>query len=302
MTNIQKQNDTNDHCNLCRFNCNVNRKQDLGVCKCGLNPKIALANLHMWEEPCISGTNGSGTVFFSGCNLKCEFCQNYKISHENFGKEITEKRLAQIFIELQEKNAHNINLVSPTPYVKNIISAIKLAKESGLRIPIIYNTNSYENIETIKMLNGYIDVYLPDLKYYDNATSLEYSKAPNYWETATAAISEMINQVGNPKFDNEGMITSGVIIRHLALPNHLTETKKILEWIKENLPKDIYVSVMAQYFPTYKSKQIEKINRKLSNREYSLICKMAQDLEFGYIQDLENFEEEYVPDFNLDGV
>lgn len=273
-----------------------------GICKCGTSAKVALASIHMWEEPCISGTNGSGTVFFSGCNLKCVFCQNSKISHDNFGKEITDERLADIFIELQEKNVHNINLVSPTPYVRNIIKAIDIARTKGLYIPIVYNTNSYENVETVKMLDGYVDVYLPDLKYFDDNTSINYSKAPNYFNVATDAISEMIKQVGAPKFDENGIIKSGVVVRHLVLPNHLTESKKILDWIKENVPKDIYVSIMAQYFPTYEAKRIEKINRKLTKREYELVCNMIQDIEYGYIQDLEEFEEEYVPNFDLSGV
>ena len=215
---------------------------------CNNNIKVALANVHMWEEPCISKLNGSGTVFFSGCNLKCVFCQNYSISHENFGKEISVKRLAEIFLELQDKKVNNINLVSPTPYVYEIISAIKIAKENGLTIPIIYNTSSYENVDTIKMLNGYIDVYLPDLKYYTDDIAIKYSKAPNYFNVAINAINEMISQVGAPSFNENGIIKKGVIIRHLVLPSYINETKHILDYIKNNFPKDIYISVMLQYF------------------------------------------------------
>ena len=294
-----------ENCRLCAFNCDVNRVDKLGVCRCTPNIKVALASIHMWEEPCISGTNGSGTVFFSGCNFGCVFCQNAKISHENFGKEISNERLAEIFLELQKKNVHNINLVSPTPYVYNIIDAIKIAKNNGLHIPIVYNTNSYENVETLKLLEGYIDVYLPDLKYFDDESSIKYSKAPHYFETATKTIQEMIRQVGTPVFDENGIIQKGVIIRHLVLPTHITETKKILDWIKNNLPKEIYVSVMAQYFPTYKTKNNEdykEIGRKLSKREYDLVCNMLADIENGYIQDLEDFEEEYVPNFDLSGI
>lgn len=207
-----------EQCSLCNYNCKVNRTSTLGVCKCGVLPKLALASIHNWEEPCISGQNGSGTVFFSGCNLKCVFCQNHTISHNNFGKEISIDRLAEIFLELQSQKVHNINLVSPTPYVPQIISAIKIAKQNGLEIPIVYNTNSYENIETIKMLNGYIDIYLPDLKYYDDEISIKYSNAKNYFETASANILEMIFQVGAPVFDNNGIMQKGVIIRHLILP------------------------------------------------------------------------------------
>ncbi len=290
------------NCNLCSFNCNVDRENKLGVCKCGILPKLALASIHMWEEPCISGTNGSGTVFFSGCNFKCIFCQNANISQDNFGKEISIERLAEIFLELQEKKVHNINLVSPTPYVDTIIKAIDIARNNGLKLPIVYNTNSYENVETIKKLNGYIDIYLPDLKYYDNELSLKLSKAPNYFNIATKTIQEMINQVGAPKFDENGLIQKGVIIRHLVLPSHLSDTKNILEWIKTNVDNRILISIMAQYFPTYKAKDSTDINRKLNKREYNYILKMVEDIENGYIQELSNFEEEYVPNFNLDGI
>ncbi len=290
------------NCNLCAFNCNVNRMNQLGACKCSINPKLALASVHMWEEPCISGTNGSGTIFFSGCNLKCIFCQNHEISHENFGKEITIQRLSEIFLELQSKNVHNINLVSPTPYVPSIIEAIDIAKSQGLNIPIVYNTNSYENIDTLRLLDGYIDIYLPDLKYINNETSSKYSSAPHYFETATAAIKEMVAQVGIPKFDSNGIIQKGVIVRHLVLPSHLTQTKNILNWIKNNLPEEIFVSVMAQYFPTYKAKEDKFINRKLSQKEYSYLLNLVADLKHGYIQELGKHEEEYVPNFNLSGI
>lgn len=291
-----------ENCKLCTFNCNVDREKVFGVCKCGIKPKLALASVHMWEEPCISGTKGSGTVFFSGCNFKCVFCQNSKISQENFGKEITEERLAEIFLELQQKGVHNINLVSPTPYVHSIIEALDIAKGKGLIIPIVYNTNSYENIETIKLLNGYVDIYLPDLKYYENETAIKFSKAPKYFEVATNAILEMVNQVGMPKFDENGLMKKGVIVRHLALPGHITETKKIIEWVKENLKDNAYLSVMAQYFPTYKAKEVESLSRKLSKKEYSYILKMLEDVEFGYVQELSECEEEYVPNFDLNGI
>ena len=291
-----------ENCKLCAFNCNVDRIEKLGVCKCDEKPKLALASVHMWEEPCISGTRGSGTVFFSGCNFKCVFCQNSEISQKNFGKEITVQRLADIFLELQQKCVHNINLVSPTPYVHSIIEALDIAKSKGLSLPIVYNTNSYENVETIKLLKGYVDVYLPDLKYFENETAFEFSKAPNYFEVATKAILEMINQVGVPKFNEEGIMVSGVIIRHLVLPGHITETKKILEWIKNNVENKAYLSVMAQYFPAYQAKNIKEIARKLSKKEYEYVLKMVQDIELGYIQDLSECEEEYVPSFNLEGV
>ncbi|HJJ03458.1 MAG TPA: radical SAM protein [Clostridiaceae bacterium] len=289
-------------CTLCPHNCKVNRLEGKkGRCKCDNTLKIALASLHMFEEPCISGTNGSGTVFFTNCNLNCIYCQNYEISQGGKGKEITVQDLADIFIKQQEKGAHNINLVTPTMYVYQIIEAIKLARKNGLKIPIIYNSNGYENVETIKMLNGYIDVYLPDLKYYTNELSKKYSNVDNYFEVATNAIKEMYSQVGNAVFDDNGIIQKGVIIRHLVLPNHIQNTKNILKWINENLPKDIYVSVMAQYFPTYKAKNDSLINRKLNKKEYKEVLNYLYflDLQNGYIQELGNHEEEYVPDFNL---
>lgn len=291
-----------EKCNLCAFNCNVNRNEKYGVCHCGILPKIALASVHNWEEPCISGINGSGTIFFSGCNFNCVFCQNHTISQNNFGKEITIERLAEIFLELQEKNVHNINLVSPTPYVYQIIEAVKIARKNGLIIPIVYNTNSYENVETIRLLKETVDIYLPDLKYYNNETSLKLSKAPNYFSISTKAITEMINQVGMPIFDEKGIMKKGVIIRHLVLPNHLTETKQILKWIADNFDNKVYISLMAQYFPTYNAKNYEEINRKLNKKEYKYILKMASEINNGYIQELGTHEEEYVPTFDLSGV
>lgn len=289
------------NCNLCAFNCNVDRENYIGKCKCGMLPKISLVSVHNWEEPCISGTNGSGTVFFSGCNFNCVFCQNHEISQSRFGKEVSIQRLADIFLEQQERGVHNINLVSPTPYVYSIIKALDIAKKQGFSIPVVYNTNSYENIETIKMLNGYIDIYLPDLKYYDDTIGIEYSKAPHYFETASRAILEMYYQVGNATFDDKGIMRKGVIIRHLILPNHITDTKNILNWIEKNLPKEIYISVMAQYFPAYKAKENKLLNRKISKREYELVLKMVSKFENGYIQELSDCEEEYVPKFDLSG-
>lgn len=291
-----------ENCNLCAFKCNVNRKEKLGACKCGVTPKLALASIHNWEEPCISGKNGSGTVFFSGCNFRCVFCQNYNISQYGFGKEISVERLSEIFLELQDKKVNNINLVSPTPYVYHIIEAVTLAKKNGLFIPIVYNTNSYENVETIRLLNGIVDIYLPDLKYYNDEVAMKFSKIPNYFDIATKAILEMINQVGTPVFDENGIMKKGVIIRHLTLPNHLTETKYVLKWVKENIGNKAFVSVMAQYFPTYNANKFEDINRKLNKKEYRFLLKMVSEFDNGYIQELGSHEEEYVPNFDLRGV
>lgn len=289
-------------CQICPFKCNVNRtKGQIGRCKCTDKIKIAMYSLHNFEEPCISGENGSGTVFFSNCNLSCMYCQNYKISHEGKGKEITIKELANIFLKQQESGANNINLVTPTMYAYHIIEAIKLARKEGLIIPIVYNTNGYENVETIKSLSGYIDIYLPDLKYYYDELAIKYSKAPNYFHVATNAILEMIKQVGTPKFDENGIMKKGVIIRHLVIPKYIKNSKHILKWLKENVDKKAYVSVMAQYFPTYKAKEDSVINRKLTNKEYQEIEKYLYtlDIENGYMQELGKHEEEYVPDFDM---
>lgn len=288
------------NCNLCPHNCNVDRLNgEIGRCKCNDKIKIALATLHYYEEPCISGKKGSGTVFFSNCNLNCVYCQNYKISQLGKGREIDVKDLAKIFLKEQDKGANNINLVTPTSYVYHIIEALDIAKKNGLHIPIIYNTNGYENVETIELLNGYIDVYLPDLKYYSNELAKKYSGIDNYFEKSISAIKKMYEQVGMPIFDEKGIIKKGLIIRHLVLPNHILNSKHILKWIKENMPER-YISVMAQYFPTYKATQDEFLNRKLTKKEYKQIENYlySLDLENGYIQELGEHEEEYVPNFN----
>lgn len=287
-----------EKCRICPHECKINRnKNEIGRCKGTDKIKIALYSTHNFEEPCISGKNGSGTVFFSNCNMNCIYCQNYEISQLGKGKEITIDELAKIFLIQQEKGVENINLVTPTIYVMQIIEAIKIARKNGLSIPIIYNTNSYEKVETLKLLEGYIDVYLPDLKYWDNDLGLKFSRINNYFDIATKAIEEMVRQVGTPKFDNEGMIKKGVIIRHLVLPNQIENSKMILKWIKENLPNNIYVSIMAQYFPTYKAKNVESLNRKLSQNEWNEIENYIEKLEIenGYIQELGEHEEEYVP-------
>lgn len=287
-------------CTLCPHICKINRNNNkIGRCRSNSNVKIALASLHHFEEPCISGKNGSGTVFFSNCNLSCVFCQNYKISQEGLGHEISIEELSNIFLEQQAKGAENINLVTPTMYVFQIIEALKIAKEKGLTLPIIYNSNGYESIDTIKLLKGYIDVYLPDLKYIDNDLAKKYSGINNYFEHASKAIQEMYFQVGLPEFDKNGLIKKGIIIRHLVLPNHIDNSKKVLNWIKENMPKNIYVSLMAQYFPTYKAKNTDDLNRKLTNEEFDEIKKHLTELDIcnGYFQELGDHEEEYVPDF-----
>ena len=290
-----------EKCELCPWKCKVNRESGtLGKCKAGKNVKIALANLHFFEEPCISGEEGSGTVFFTGCNMNCKFCQNYKISQEMLGKEITIESLANEFLKLQEMKANNINLVTAVMYIPQIIEAIKLARKMGLKIPIVYNSSGYENPETIKLLDGYIDVYLPDLKYYDNELGFKLSGVNNYFEYATESIKEMYKQVGKPELDENGIIKKGLIIRHSVLPNHIENSKNVLKWIKENFNEEVPVSIMAQYFPTNKAMEYSDINRKLTEEEYNEIEDYVFELNLdGYMQDLEENEEQYVPNFDI---
>lgn len=285
-------------CTLCPHRCRIDRSKKIGRCKAGNEIEIGGFSLHYFEEPCISGKKGSGTVFFSKCNMSCVFCQNYEISNLGNGRKILVKELSQIFLEQQENGAENINLVSPTIYADKIAESIKLAKNQGLRLPIIYNSNGYENIETLKKLEGLIDIYLPDLKYADNEIALKYSKVDNYFEVACKAIKEMERQVGAPKLDENGMIKKGLIVRHLVMPNHIQNSKKVLKWFRDNLSKDIYISVMTQYFPTYKAKDYEEINRKISKKEYKEIEDyiFSLGIENGYMQDFsEENEEQYVP-------
>ena len=298
------ENKTLEKCNMCPRKCNVDRKNgQLGVCNVEDEIKIALVSTHQYEEPCISGTNGSGTIFFTGCNLKCVYCQNHEISHGLVGKNVSVERLKDIMLEQQARGVENINLVTPTMYVKKIKEAIILAKKQGLTIPIVYNSSGYESVETIKELEGHIDIYLPDFKYVDNNLAKKYSNAKDYFESASKAILEMRRQVKDI-FDENNMMKSGLIIRHMILPGNIDNTKAVIDWIKENLGVDTIISIMAQYFPTYKAKDIEELNRKITSEEleevenYLFECNMVN----GYIQELGEHEEEYVPNFNLDNV
>jgi putative pyruvate formate lyase activating enzyme len=292
-------------CEICPRKCKVNRiSGKKGYCKLDDKIYLALVSTHYFEEPCISGKKGSGTIFFSNCNLSCIFCQNHEISQEGKGKEVTIERLAEIMLEQQSRGVNNINLVTPTMYAYHIIEAIKIARSKGLTIPIVYNTNGYENVETLKDLEGFIDIYLPDLKYFDNEAAIKFSKAPNYFEIATEAIKEMARQTKENVFNEDGIMQKGMIIRHLVLPNHIQNSKHVLKWIKDNLPEDTMVSIMAQYFPTYKVKTDESfkdINRKLNMKEYKEIedYVFSLNLENGYMQDLGEHEEEFVPNFDF---
>ena len=291
-------------CTLCPTNCGTNRTQQKGPCGASDKLIIAKAFLHQWEEPCISGDKGSGTIFFSGCNLHCVFCQNHDISQDCFGKEVTIFRLAEIMLELQLQGASNINLVTPTPYVLHIIEAVSIAKKNGLALPIVYNTNSYEALETIEMLKGTVDIYLPDMKYKNDKYAHMYSKVPRYFDYASKAIKAMINQVSYPSFDENGMMKKGVLIRHMILPDMLEDSKNILRWIKDEFDVRAYVSLMCQYTPMYRADQHEEINRKLDDWEYEYIIDFffKLGLENGFVQDYSSATKDYVPNFNLSGV
>lgn len=291
-------------CNLCPRECGIDRSTQTGFCQGSHLCKVARAALHFWEEPCISGTQGSGTVFFSGCNLRCCYCQNHQISSEGQGREISAERLAEIFLELQEKGAHNINLVTPTPYLPFILKALDQVI-SRLHIPVIYNSSGYEKMETIQELDGYIDVYLPDFKYHDNQLALRYSNVSDYFEVAARAVPEMIRQTGGLVFDAYGIIQKGVIIRHLVLPVGKRDSLAILNWISQNLPPDSYwLSLMSQYTPAYKVHEYPEINRRITSLEYEAVVAEARrlDLTNGYIQERSSAGLEYTPAFDMEGI
>ncbi len=292
-------------CNLCPRECNVNRnKNEKGWCNQTSTLRLARASLHMWEEPPISGIRGSGTVFFTGCSLKCIYCQNYKISSENEGKEITPERLSEIFLELQEKGAHNINLVTADHFAPHICHAIKNAKEMGLTIPVVLNSSGYIKVKTIKMLERYIDIYLVDCKYFLNETAKKYSRAENYCDAAESAIKEMVNQKPKLIFDEYGMLQKGVVIRILCLPHHTEETKEIIKSLYERYGESVCYSIMSQYTPTENTKNIPPLDRKLSQREYDEIVDFCIDLgmENAFVQEGESASESFIPEFDAEGL
>ena len=262
--------------------------------------------LHFWEEPCVSGERGSGAVFFSGCVMKCVFCQNYDISSENVGREISEERLAEIFLELQDKGAQNINLVNPTHFVPQIINSIEIAKKQGLRLPIVYNSGGYERVETLRMLDGIVSVYLPDVKYYSEELSKTLSAAPNYFDTAMNSVAEMVRQTGKPSFDENGAIKSGVIVRHLVLPNHYKDSVEIIKKLGERFGGEILFSLMSQYTPFGKVKtdpQFAKMNRRLTTFEYQKALDAVYEAALeGFMQEKSSANEEYTPKFDFEGL
>ncbi|MDP4180846.1 MAG: radical SAM protein [Bacillota bacterium] len=291
-------------CNACPRNCNIARTKLNGFCGTTEQVKLAKAFLHKWEEPCISGKNGSGTIFFSGCNLKCVFCQNYHISQEYFGKEVSSERLEEIILYLQSIGAHNINFVSPSHYILQLRKSL-LKVRHRLKIPVIYNSNGYDKTSSLKLLEGLVSVYLPDIKYFKSESSLRYSGAANYFDISSQAVLEMYRQTGKVVFDEEGMITKGLIIRHLVLPGMTNESIKILDWIKSNLPtENIMVSLMSQYTPFYKTTSFLEIDRRLIRREYDKVINHFIKLGFenGYIQERDSSDSKFIPDFNLEGI
>ncbi|MDE5965712.1 MAG: radical SAM protein [Lachnospiraceae bacterium] len=313
-------------CTLCPRNCHADRtvlspvsgsNKPTGYCRQSASITAARAALHMWEEPCISGTCGSGTVFFSGCNMGCIFCQNYEIAHGMSGKTISVQRLSEIFLELQGKRAHNINLVTPTHFAPQIIDALVLAKKYGLRIPIVYNTSSYETVDTLRMLDGLVDIYLPDFKYYSSVLSKKYSFAEDYFEKASLAVAEMVRQTGDPVFqsetgaylsadeyDDKALLLRGTIVRHLLLPGSLDDSKAVVKYLYETYRNRIFLSIMSQYTPLKHVRKYPELNRKVSPRDYESLVDYAVSLgvENGFIQDSDTAAESFIPDFNCEGV
>lgn len=302
---------TYESCNCCPRACHVNRYQTKGYCQSPAELVAARAALHPWEEPCISGLHGSGTVFFSGCTLRCCFCQNYKISREGFGKAITPNRLAEIFLSLQEQGAHNINLVTASQYLPSVLEALKQA-QPDLQIPVVYNCGGYETEAAIEALSPYVSVWLPDLKYYSSELSARYSGAADYFKAASAAIQHMIQLAGPPVFEEfteNGqtcqLLKRGVIIRHMVLPGQKEDSIRLLQWIHDTLPKKEYlVSLLSQYTPFYKSADYPELNRRITSYEYGKVVDAALELGLcdGFMQEKSSAKEEYTPPFELEGI
>lgn len=293
------------NCRLCPRECGADRDNgQLGFCRATVQPRVALADLHHWEEPCLSGTRGSGTVFFSHCNLGCIFCQNAPVSSGEIGQEVSNDRLADIFLSLQAKGAHNINLVTPSHYAPDILKALDIAKSKGLRLPIVYNCGGYENLPTLTALDGYVDVFLPDLKYATAETSRGCAGIDNYFYVATKAILRMAKMIGECRFDDDGIMQRGLIVRHLVLPGRVEESKTILDWIRDELPEWVTVSLMGQYMPVSRAAGHPEFGRKLRRKEYQEVVDHLLDsgLENGYCQEWGAADKKFVPEFILKGV
>lgn len=291
-------------CTLCPKNCHVDRTAgQTGFCGMPDTIQVARASLHMWEEPCISGARGSGTVFFTGCNLKCVFCQNHTIAVGQKGKEITIARLAELFLMLQDKGAHNINLVTPSHYIPGIAKALALSKKQGLTIPIVYNTSGYDSVQSLAMLDGLVDVYLPDFKYVSQALSNRYSHAQDYFQVAVKSLAEMYRQVGDPVFDHD-MIQKGIIVRHLVLPGCTEDSKAVIRYLYETYGDRIFISIMNQYTPLPHVAAYPEINRKITEAEYDEVVDFAIELgvEQGFIQEGDTATESFIPEFDFTGL
>jgi putative pyruvate formate lyase activating enzyme len=286
-------------CSICPRECGADRDIQKGACGCGKYPAVARAALHFWEEPCISGTKGSGAIFFSGCNLRCLFCQNMDISRNEKGRTFDPRGIADLMLRMQELGAHNVNLVTPAPHVPVLALSIAAAKKDGLRIPVVYNTNAYEKTETLRMLKGLVDIYLPDIKYVGSEASMKYSKAPDYFKYAAPAVMEMYDQCGTLELSDDGTAKKGVLIRHLVLPGSVDETRKVLDFISKNLPKDTAVSLMGQYTPIGPSLP-PPLDRTLTKREYGRALEycISIGLQNVFIQSKESCGSGFVPNFN----
>ena len=290
-------------CAVCPRRCHVHRTADSGAGYCGMpaNPTLARAALHFGEEPCLSGVRGSGAIFFSGCSLSCIFCQNEPISHRRFGEIVTPCRLADIFRELTEAGAHNINLVNPTPHVPAILRALELYRPP---IPVVYNTGGYERVETLRALDGAVDIYLPDLKYIHEDIAMRFSGAADYVAAATAAILEMARQTGSMELDEDGIARKGTLMRHLVLPGHIRETMAVLDWSADHLPKGVWISLLFQYTPVCAQAEYPELNRRLTARECDKAFRHLEELGLtdGYVQERDSAGTRYIPAFDLTGV
>ena len=292
-------------CRVCPRNCGADRLSDQkGFCRAGAEIILARAALHMWEEPCISGKEGSGAVFFSGCSLGCKFCQNRQISRGQTGEKVTADRLADIFLELQQQKANNINLVTAGHFLPQVAEAIEKSRNRGLQIPVVYNSSGYEKSEMLKLLEGLVDIYLPDFKYMDPELAEKYSYARDYPEVAKEALKEMVRQTGTLEFDRRGIMKKGVIVRHLLLPGHVKDSRRVLEYLLSTYGKEIYISLMNQYTPMPAMKDDPRLSRKVTDREYQRLIDygLQLGLENGFIQEGETAKESFIPEFNGEGI
>ena len=290
-------------CEMCPRRCRVDRVNRLGYCGADENVRVALVSLHEWEEPCLVGERGAGTIFFAHCNLRCVYCQNFAISHEGFGAAVSIERLAEIFIEQQNRGAANVELVTPTHYTEQICAAIDIAKERGLTLPIVWNSNAYERVETLERLRGRVDIFLPDLKYCDDEAARNFSDAPNYFAVAQAAIGKMFELAGSAQIDG-GLMTRGVIVRHLVLPNHRRDAMKIIDWLYKKFGDAIFISLMNQYTPVHRAGEHKKISRPLTTFEYDSVVEHAASIGVVncFVQTGKTADVKFIPNFNLDNV